>query len=227
MKRRKAFFSEEKNQKTFMSCRRPRRLGHAGAKIKVFLLLFLQKKKALNNCRETLHVDNRIHRSGQHGRPHGGQSCPCRASCARLRPVSGIDRNGQALRHRDCKRHCRHRARGRLRDHHAAGRQACAGGVPGHHCGRAGRHPADRLLHHRCRVCPPGARLGGESRHGVPRCAGFRRYGGCHRRHAHLHGGWRGRCVRPRRDNSCENGPQDRALRRRRGPARLRKSATT
>jgi hypothetical protein len=47
----KVFFSEEKNQKTFI-LRRSYNRGHgldlsAGAGIKVFLLLFLQKKKIL------------------------------------------------------------------------------------------------------------------------------------------------------------------------------------
>jgi hypothetical protein len=45
------FFSEEKKQKTFMSCAGLSLSGHgrdirAGGGIKVFLLLFLQKKKA-------------------------------------------------------------------------------------------------------------------------------------------------------------------------------------
>jgi hypothetical protein len=47
----KVFFSEEKNQKTFVSspASRPRHSLHldAAAGIKVFLLLFLQKKKSL------------------------------------------------------------------------------------------------------------------------------------------------------------------------------------
>jgi hypothetical protein len=42
----KAFFSEKKKQKTFANLH-TRKLGHARSLIKVFLLLFLQKKKDL------------------------------------------------------------------------------------------------------------------------------------------------------------------------------------
>jgi hypothetical protein len=46
------FFSEEKNQKTFIPCAGPNPSGQTPAiaqaqRIKVFLLLFLQKKKTL------------------------------------------------------------------------------------------------------------------------------------------------------------------------------------
>jgi hypothetical protein len=49
---RKVFFSEEKNQKTFIPGRPRIDPGHgldrgSGGEIKVFLLLFLQKKKTL------------------------------------------------------------------------------------------------------------------------------------------------------------------------------------
>jgi hypothetical protein len=43
---RKPFFFEKKNQKTFTRLH-PRRVTGTGAKGKVFLLLFLQKKKTL------------------------------------------------------------------------------------------------------------------------------------------------------------------------------------
>jgi len=50
----RSFFSEEKKQKTFIF-RRSNDRGHcsdlaAGARIKVFLLLFLQKKKTFLSC---------------------------------------------------------------------------------------------------------------------------------------------------------------------------------